>query len=155
VILLDFTPYTLVHCCALIEPRLYLLHFLELRQLARFFRGNPCAETALKLLDQIRQVARVKHLAYRTEKAYAYWVEHFLRFHRSKHPHTMGAAEVEAFLTDLAVKGRVAASTHNQVLGAFLFLYRDVLGMEIGDLNAVRARRPQRVPLVLSRAAVQ
>ena len=66
----------------------------------------------------------------------------------------MGAAEVERFLTDLAVNGNVAASTQNQALGALLFLYRDVLRQEIGNLNAVRARRPTRVPLVLSRAEV-
>ena len=109
----------------------------------------------MKLLDQVRQVARVKHLAYRTEQAYVYWAERYIRFHGIKHPNTMAAPEVEAFLTALAVHGRVAASTQNQALGALLFLYRDVLHIEIGDLNAVRARRPQRVPLVLSRAEVQ
>jgi integron integrase len=109
----------------------------------------------MKLLDQVRQVARVKHLSYRTEQAYAYWVERYIRFHGIKHPNTMAAPEVEAFLTDLAVTGRVSASTQNQALGALLFLYRDVLHIEIGDLNAVRARRPQRVPLVLSRGEVQ
>jgi integron integrase len=104
----------------------------------------------MKLLDQVRHLARAKHLAYRTEKAYVYWIERYIRFHGIKHPNTMAAPEVEAFLTDLAVKGRVAASTQNQALGALLFLYREVLRVEIGDLNAVRARRPQRVPLVLS-----
>jgi integron integrase len=109
----------------------------------------------MKLLDQARQLARVKHLAYRTEQAYVYWIERYIRFHGIKHPNTLGAPEVEAFLTDLAVHGLVAASTQNQALGALLFLYRDVLHLEIGDLNAVRARRPQRVPLVLARAEVQ
>jgi integron integrase len=109
----------------------------------------------MKLLDQARQVARVKHLAYRTEQAYVHWIERYIRFHNIKHPNTMAAPEVEAFLTDLAVRGRVSASTQNQALGALLFLYRDVLHIEIGDLNAVRARRPQRVPLVLSRAEVR
>jgi site-specific recombinase XerD len=108
----------------------------------------------MKLLDQVRHVARVKHLAYRTEQAYAYWIERFIRFHGIRHPNTMGTAEVEAFLTHLAVKGRVAASTQNQALGAILFLYRDVLKVDLGMLNAVRARRPKRVPLVLSRGEV-
>jgi integron integrase len=109
----------------------------------------------MKLLDQVRQIARVKHLSYRTEQAYVYWIERYIRFHGIRHPNTMAAPEVEAFLTDLAVHGKVAASTQNQALGALLFLYRYVLHIEIGDLNAVRARRPQRVPLVLSRAEVQ
>ena len=104
----------------------------------------------MKLLDQVRQTARVKHFSYRTEQAYVHWIERFIRYQGIRHPNTMGAPEVEQFLTHLAVAGRVAASTQNQALGALLFLYRDVLGQEIGDLNAVRARRPVRVPLVLS-----
>jgi integron integrase len=108
----------------------------------------------MKLLDQVRNLARAKHLAYRTEQAYVYWIERYIRFHGIRHPNTMAGSEVEAFLTELAVNGKVAASTQNQALGALLFLYRDVLRIEIGDLNAVRARRPQRVPLVLSRSEV-
>lgn len=104
----------------------------------------------MKLLDQVRQVARVKHFSYRTEQTYAHWIERFIRYHGIRHPAEMNAAEVEAFLTHLAVEGRVAASTQNQALGALLFLYRDVLRQEIGMLDAVRARRPQRVPTVLS-----
>lgn len=104
----------------------------------------------MKLLEQVRHVARARHLAYRTEQAYAYWIERYIRFHGIRHPNTMGAAEAEAFLTNLAVEGHVAASTQNQALGALLFLYRDVLKTDIGTLNAVRARRPKRVPVVLS-----
>lgn len=109
----------------------------------------------MKLLDQIRQLARVKHLALATERAYVYWAERFIRFHGIRHPNTMGAAEIEQFLTHLAVQHHVAASTQNQALGALLFLYRDVLQIEIGNLDAVRARRPVRVPTVLSVAEVQ
>jgi integron integrase len=108
----------------------------------------------MKLLDLVRHTIRVKHFSYRTEKAYVYWVERYIRYHGIRHPNTMGTAEVEQFLTHLAVDGRVAASTQNQALGALLFLYRDVMQMEIGALNAVRARRPERVPLVLSRGEV-
>ena len=104
----------------------------------------------MKLLDQVRHTARVKHFAYRTEQAYVYWAERYIRFHHIRHPNTMGAAEVEQFLTHLAVHGQVSASTQNQALAALLFLYEDVLHMEIGRLDAVRARRPVRVPLVLS-----
>lgn len=105
----------------------------------------------MKLLEHVRQVARVKHFSYRTEQCYAHWIERFIRFHRMRHPNTMGASEAEQFLTHLAVEGLVAASTQNQALAALLFLYRDVLKIELGLLNSVRARRPQRVPTVLSR----
>jgi integron integrase len=108
----------------------------------------------MKLLDQVRQAARVKHFSYRTEQAYVYWTERYIRYHGIRHPNTMGAAEVETFLTHLAVHGHVAASTQNQALAALLFLYQEVLHLDIGRLDAVRARRPQRVPLVLSRAEV-
>lgn len=109
----------------------------------------------MKLLDQVRNVARVKHLAYRTEQCYVHWIERYIRFHDIKHPNTLGAPDVERFLTHLAVEGHVAASTQNQALGALLFLYRDVLKIELGMLNSVRARRPQRVPIVLSQPEVQ
>jgi integron integrase len=104
----------------------------------------------MKLLEQCRQTARVKHFSYRTEQTYVYWIERFIRFHGIRHPAEMGTAEVEAFLTDLAVAGRVAAATQNQALSAILFLYRDVLRKEVGNFNAVRACRPKRAPTVLS-----
>jgi integron integrase len=104
----------------------------------------------MKLLEQCRQIARVKHLAYATEKTYVYWIERYIRFHGIRHPNTLAAPDVETFLSHLAVDGRVAASTQNQALGALLFLYRDVLKLELGPLDAVRARRPKRVPAVLS-----
>lgn len=104
----------------------------------------------MKLLDLLRHTARVKHFSYRTEQCYVYWAERYIRFHGIRHPSTMGAAEVEQFLTALAVDGRVSASTQNQALAALLFLYEEVLHQEIGRLNAVRARRPVRVPTVLS-----
>src|SRR5262249_27272581 len=109
----------------------------------------------MKLLDQVRHLARVKHFSYRTEQAYVYWIERYIRFHGIKHPNTMAAPEVEQFLTHLAVAGRVAASTQNQALGALLFLYRHVLGQDIGDLNAVRARRPERAPMVLTTGEIR
>jgi integron integrase len=109
----------------------------------------------MKLLDQVRQALRVRHYSLRTEKAYVYWIERFIRHHGIRHPNTMAAPEVEAFLTHLAVAGHVSASTQNQALGALLFLYQHVLQIELGRLDAVRARRPQRVPLVLSPADVR
>jgi integron integrase len=108
----------------------------------------------MKLLDRVRYAARAKHFSYRTEQRYVYWAEQYIRFHGIKHPDTMGAPEVEAFLTDLAVRGNVSASTQNQALGALLFLYERVLERDIGRLDAVRARRPVRVPTVLTRDEV-
>ena len=104
----------------------------------------------MKLLEQCRRTARVRHLAFRTEQSYLHWIVRYIRFHNIRHPNTMGAAEVEAFLSHLAVEGRVAATTQNRALGALLFLYRDVLKIELGSVDALRARRPQRVPAVLS-----
>jgi integron integrase len=104
----------------------------------------------MKLLDQVRHAARVKHFSYRTEQCYVQWITRYIRFHGIRHPNTMGIAEIEAFLTHLAVEGQVSASTQNQALGALLFLYQEVLKIEVGRLDAVRARRPVRVPLVLS-----
>jgi hypothetical protein len=86
-------------------------------------RANP-------LLDQVRDRIRTRHLSYRTEKTYLYWIRRYLGFHQLKHPRELGPQEVTAFLTSLAVNNKVAASTQNQALAAVLFLYRDTL--EIG-----------------------
>ena len=98
---------------------------------------------------------RFKHYSLRTEKAYLAWIRRFILFHRKRHPEMMGAPEVEAFLTHLAVVGKVAASTQNQALSALLFLYREVLGVEIGWLDDMaRAKRPERLPVVLTPSEV-
>src|SRR5688500_15573193 len=94
-------------------------------------RTSP-ARSTMKLLDQVRHLAREKHLAYRTEDCYVAWITRFIRHHDIRHPNTMGAPEVEQFLTHLAVKDSVSASTQNQALAALLFLYRDVLQIDIG-----------------------
>jgi site-specific recombinase XerD len=83
-----------------------------------------------KLLDRVRDVLRRKHYSYSTEQAYVYWNKRFILFHNKRHPRDLSAAEIEAFLTHLAVKENVAASTQNQALSALLFLNRDVLGQE-------------------------
>jgi integron integrase len=103
-----------------------------------------------RLLDQVRAKLRLLHYAIRTEEAYVDWIRRFILFHHKRHPREMGAAEVEAFLTHLAVDGKVAASTQNQALAALLFLYQKVLEIELSRLDAVRARRPKRLPVVLS-----
>jgi integron integrase len=104
-----------------------------------------------RLMDEVRRRLRVKHYSLRTEKAYVGWIRRFILANGKRHPREMGAPEVEAFLTRLAVEGEVASSTQNQALSALLFLYRDVLGIELPWLDQVtRARRPQRLPTVLS-----
>lgn len=108
-----------------------------------------------RLLDQVRQVLRVRHYARRTEECYVQWVRRFIVFHGKRHPRELGAAEVEQFLTDLAVRGQVAASTQNQALNALVFLYAQVLEIELGRFDAVRARRPKHLPVVMSPAEVR
>jgi integrase len=103
-----------------------------------------------RLLDQVRQVLRVGHYSIRTEECYVKWMVRFIRFHQLRHPRDMGAAEVAQFLTDLAVAGRVSASTQNQALNALVFLYKQVLEIDLGRFDAVRARRPKRLPVVLA-----
>ncbi|MCG3171459.1 MAG: Tyrosine recombinase XerD [Pseudomonadales bacterium] len=106
---------------------------------------------AQRLQDQVRERMRTRHLSYRTEQTYLDWILRFIRFHGLRHPNDMGAAEVETFLTHLAVDRNVSASTQNQALNALLFLYREVLGQPFGQLDSVtRAQRPKRIPVVLS-----
>jgi integron integrase len=98
---------------------------------------------------------RVRHYALRTEESYVNWIRRFILFHHKRHPAEMGAREIEEFLTHLAVRDHVSASTQTQALCALVFLYQEVLELEVGSLDAVRARRPARVPVVLSRAEVR
>ena len=116
----------------------------------------PPAAKEKKLLEQMRDVMRVKHYSLRTEQTYCDWVERFIRYHKLRHPREMGEIEVTEFLTDLARNGRVAAATQNQALSALLFLYRQILKKEIGWLKGVeRAKKPARLPVVLSREEVR
>jgi len=103
-----------------------------------------------KLMDRLRRAIRLRHYSPRTETCYVDWAERFIRFHGLRHPRDMGGAEIEMFLTDLAVNGHVSASTQNQGFNALLFLYQQVLGIELPRLDAVRAKRPKRLPAVLS-----
>ena len=109
------------------------------------------AKPPVSLLDRVRDRIRLKHYSIRTEQAYCDWIRRFVVFHGKRHPSGLGAAEVEAFLTSLAVQGRVAASTQNQAKSALLFLYKEVLGTELPWLdNVERARAPTRLPVVLT-----
>jgi integron integrase len=110
---------------------------------------------APRLLDRVRDKIRIKHYSIRTEEAYIDWIKRFIRFHDVRHPSDMGATEVEAFLTHLAVAGRVSASTQNQAKCAILFLYRQVLEVELPWLeNIIQAKVPRRLPVVLTRTEV-
>jgi len=112
--------------------------------------------TGRRLLDQVRAAIRLRHYSRRTEKAYAGWIRRFILFHEKRHPAEMGKAEVTRFLSHLAVEAKVSASTQNQALSALLFLYGEVLNQELGWLDEiVRAKRPARLPVVLSREEVR
>lgn len=111
--------------------------------------------TREKLLDRVRRAIRTRHYSPRTERVYVRWIVRFILFHGKRHPRTMGEAEVARFLSWLASERRVAASTQNQALSAILFLYRHVLKTDVGWLESiVRAKRPQRLPVVLTRHEV-
>ena len=114
----------------------------------------PVEDAAVRprLLDQVRETIRRKYYSRSTEDAYVHWIRRFIYFTGKRHPATLGEAEVTAFLSDLAVRRRVAASTQNQALSAVLFLYKEVLGRELGWLDGIqRATRPPRLPTVLTR----
>lgn len=108
-----------------------------------------------KLLTLVREAIRTRQYSIRTEEAYVSWIKRYIIFHGRQHPRDLGAAHIEAFLTHLAVQEQVAASTQNQALSALIFLYREVLRLDLDlHINAVRAKRPQRLPTVLTHAEV-
>ena len=117
------------------------------------FRPNPEA----RLLDQVREVLRYHHYAYRTEQTYCEWIVRYVKFHKArKHPREMGKTEIEAFLSHLATHGNVAVSTQRQAMHALLFLYQQVLDMPMNDeISPIKARRNKRPPIVLTQAEVQ
>jgi integron integrase len=105
------------------------------------------------LLDVVRETLRLKHYSYRTEVSYINWIKRYLAFHNRQHPRDLGNAEIEAFLTHLAVEQQVAASTQNQALSALLFLYRDVLKLKLDiEVNAIRAKPSRYLPTVLTKS---
>lgn len=110
----------------------------------------------MKLLARVRQALRLRHYSRRTEEVYVGWVRRFVRFCGLRHPRALGAAEVSAFLSSLAVERAVSAATQNQALAALLFLYGTVLGARVGWLGElVRAKKPTRLPIVLTRDEVR
>ncbi len=118
--------------------------------------GNGGGGRPPKLLEQLRASLSTRHYSPRTEETYCQWVRRYILFHQKRHPAEMGEGEINAFLTHLAVKEKVSASTQNQALSALLYLYRHLLKREIGSLGqVVRARKPKRLPVVMTRAEVK
>ena len=127
----------------------------RLRHAPALHEAEPPEQPKPRLLDRVRTAARLRHYSRRTEAAYVAWIRRYIFFHGKRHPAEMGAAEVTGFLSSLAVDSHVAASTQNQALGALLFLYRDVLELDLPWLDGVvRAKRPERLPVVLTREEV-
>lgn len=117
-------------------------------------RSDP--KKGKRLLDQVRDKIRLKHYSIRTEKCYIDWIKRYIFFHGKRHPKEMSVPEIEAFLTDLAIRCNVAPSTQNQAFNAILFLYKQVLEIEFDAdrINAVRAKNKIRVPVVLTKDEV-
>jgi integrase len=110
----------------------------------------------IRLLYRVRQAVRLKNYSYSTEKSYVYWSKRYILFHDKRHPETMGGPEIEKFLSYLAVERNLSASTQNQALCALLFLYQGVLQVELDSpINSIRAKRPKRLPFVITKTEVQ
>lgn len=113
-------------------------------------------DTQPRLLDQVRYEIRCRHYSLRTEEAYLGWIKRYIFFHGKRHPKEMGDKEITDFLSYLAVKQKVSASTQNQAFNALLFLYREILKQDFGVLETVtRAKRPARLPVVFSKEEVK
>ncbi len=118
--------------------------------------NTPTESQPPKLLEQVIARMRVKHYSLRTEKSYVDWIKRYIWHHGKRHPKDLGAAEVEAFLSHLAVTRNVSASTQNQAKSALLFLYKEVLGVQLPWLdNVTQAKAPKRLPVVLTKDEVQ
>lgn len=116
------------------------------------FLPNP----KLKLREQLAEVCRFRHMSHRTENAYWHWMKGFILFHGKKHPRDMGAEEVQTYLSHLASARNVAKATQNQALNAIVFLYRDVLNVELGMIGEIeRPQRAVRLPTVLTKEEVR
>ena len=124
--------------------------------ITKMVENTPSQSNAPKLLEQVVARIRVKHYSRRTELAYVDWIKRYIWHHGKRHPKEMGADEVEDFLTHLAVARNVSASTQNQAKSAVLFLYKEVLGIQLPWLdNVTQAKAPKRLPVVLTQAEVQ
>jgi site-specific recombinase XerD len=113
--------------------------------------NSAAAPPSPRLLERVREVIRIKHYSIRTEQAYLQWIRRYIVFHGRRHPNELGGEELSAFLSDLAIRGKVSASTQNQALNAILFMYREVLKMQLPWIDDVqRAKRSEHLPVVLT-----
>ncbi len=114
-------------------------------------------ETKKKLLDLVRDKIRFKHYSFSIEKTYVHWIKHYILFHNKKHPVEMGKAEIESYLTKLAVKDKVSPITQNQAFSAILFLYKEVLGVDMSEWNiqAFRSQEKKHIPVALTQDEVK
>lgn len=137
--------------------KIYRLNRQEFERCASGETESPSASSPKpKLLDQVRQAIRTRHYSPKTEDSYVHWIKRFIFFHNKHHPAEMGEREIAQFLSSLASELHVSASTQNQALNSILFLYREVLRKEIGYVDGVvRAKRPHRLPVVLTRQEVK
>jgi len=141
---------------ALLELTRFVYPILFPRRVACVREPDPSSTPKPRLLDRVRAAIRARHYSRRTEEAYVAWIRRYIFFHGKRHPAEMGAPEISRFLTSLAVDRKVAASTQNQALSALLFLYRAVLEVDVPWMDdLVRARRPERLPVVLTRDEVR
>ena len=139
-----------------IRPRLEALYAEPVARVWRVSEAPAATPAQPKLLDQVREAIRARHYSRRTEKVYSRWITRFILFHDKRHPAEMGEAEITRFVSSLAVRGRVSASTQNQALSAVLFLYREVLRRKLEWLDGiVRAKSAPKLPVVLSREEVR
>jgi site-specific recombinase XerD len=116
---------------------------------------QPLQPQAPRLLDQVRESIRLKHFSLKTERSYVYYIRDFILFHNKRHPSEMATDEIRAYLTHLAVERKVAASTQTVALSALLFLYRQVLQIELPFIDGIeRAKRPEHIPVVFTRSEV-
>lgn len=150
-------PYTLVNMARakslVISVKMEYCIYNQLISIGRY--GMELNQSST-LLGRVREVIRYKHYSIRTERCYVEWVRRFVAFHGRRHPREMGAEEVRAFLGHLAADLQVAASKHQQALSALLFLYREVLGIDLPWLtNLDRPKKPKRTPVVLSRGGIE
>lgn len=118
--------------------------------------STQTSQSKPKLLDQLREALRSRHYSSSTEQSYCLWVKRYIFYHGVRHPAEMAEPEINAFLSHLAIDKKVSASTQNQALSALLFLYRHVLQRQVGELgNVIRAQKPRRLPVILSREEVK
>jgi integron integrase len=137
--------------------KIYRLNRQKFERRAPAENGSTAASSPRpKLLDQVRQTIRTLHYSDKTEKAYVHWIKRYIFFHNKRHPAEMGEAEIGRFLSSLATELQVSASTQNQALNALLFLYKELLNKQIGFVDGVvRAKRPHRLPVVLTRQEIR